>query len=675
VLIARLKSYVNISNLIFAVSSFFVAWLVWYFYTGLGGALQLAAWLIPVALVLQILFMFQREPLYPRLPAKANYALVVLYLGIALYAFGYFLSEYERIAIYSQGTFTQQDYIVGLLMFLLVMELTRLAHPVLFWVNVVMIVYTLYGHVFPRSLDFFWHPGTTFERVVTSSTVEFSTGIYGTYGQLALTLIAAFLLLAGVANGFNAQHAMINVVRLVASSRRLMPQTAVVGSSAIGMISGSGSANAAVVGTITIPLMIRYGVPPAFAAAVETSASMGGLIMPPMMGAAAFLMAEFLGVPYWDVVLRGFGFAFIYYFSIGVAIYLLSVRLMPVGRIDKPQVPIYEKVTTGIFFGAVAYLIYLLGFVGMGELRAAVNTAGLMFGVLVSVFLWFKYWRKEPFLQRETLFGSIRRAIETHAEMTSYLTLLLATLGIMIGLFTVTGFINRMGAMLLDIGSWNIVAMVLMAFVFGWLLGTGLPPTATYIVGAVIIVPPMTKLGIDPWVAHFFVFFLSVWGELSPPTSLTAAVAARIANASFMRTMMEALKICLPITLMTFAIFTRSEMAIKPGWGQIGDVLVVTTGTCGVAFAMFGRCFENWKPDVAARVLFAVVSLVTLFHPNDKLIWGTAAVTLVALIWGIRRHNRIAPPKDMPVADAVAPVPPSDADLDRVIAEARRDIG
>ena len=184
-MIDRLRRQANLGNLIFGVSLVFVAWLVWYFFTGLGGSLELAARLIPVALILQILFMTQMGPLYPRLPAKANHALVVLYVGIALYAFGYFLSEYERIAVYSQGTFTRQDYVVGLLMFLLVMELTRLAHPVLFWVNVVMIVYTLYGDVFPRSLDFFWHPGTTFERVVPS-TVEFST-IYGTYGQLALT--------------------------------------------------------------------------------------------------------------------------------------------------------------------------------------------------------------------------------------------------------------------------------------------------------------------------------------------------------------------------------------------------------------------------------------------------------------------------------------------------------
>ena len=190
-------------------------------------------------------------------------------------------------------------------------------------------------------------PARRFYRVVTSSTVEFSTGIYGIYGQLALTLIAAFLLLAGVANGFDAQRAMINVVRLIAGrSRQLIPQTAVVGSSAIGMISGSGSANAAVVGTITIPLMMRYGVPGTFAAAVETSASMGGLIMPPMMGVGAFLMSEFLGVPYWDVVLRGFALAFVYYVSIGVAVYLLCVRLLPRDAIEKPQVPLYDKVKT-----------------------------------------------------------------------------------------------------------------------------------------------------------------------------------------------------------------------------------------------------------------------------------------------------------------------------------------
>jgi TRAP transporter 4TM/12TM fusion protein len=585
----------------------------------------------------------------------------------------YFLFEYERIAIYSQGTYTEQDFIVGLLVFLLVMELTRLNHTILFWVNIVMIFYTLFGYLSP--IDFFWHPGTTLYRVVTSSTVEFSTGIYGMYGQLALTLIAAFLLIAGIAAGFNAQNSMINTVRLLARSRRVIPQTAVVGSSAIGLISGSGSASSAVVGAISIPLMTRYGFPPVFAAAVQTSAAMGALITPPMMAAAAFLMAEFVGVPYWEVVLRGFGFAFIYYVSIGVAIYLLSVRLLPRDVIAKPQVSLYEKISTGIFFGSVAYLIFLMSVLGKGELLAAVNTGTWMFAVLVAVFLYFKYARGDLSLAGESLFGSIRRAVETHAEMTSYLTLLLATLGIMIGLFTVTGFINRMGAALLDIGAWSVVAMILMSYFFGWLLGAGLPPTATYIIGAVIIVPPMTKMGIDPWVAHFFVFFLSVWGELSPPTSLSAAVCARIADASFMRTMWEALKVCLPITLLTFAPFTRAELVTKPGWGQIGVCLLVAVACSGLAFAMFGRCIKNWGGNALACILIALFSLVTLFHPNDQLVWGTGAITLAALIWAIRRHSLIAPQKLTAPPETKAGAPPRPEDLASVISEAKRDIG
>jgi TRAP transporter 4TM/12TM fusion protein len=668
----RIISQLNLKNLIFVFALIQFVWLVWYFYTGSGGPQELVARLMSIALILQILFMYQHDYLYKWLPPLANHALVAVYVAVALYAFYHFHNEFERIAIYSQGSYTQQDFIVGLLVFLLVMELSRLAHPILFWTNMVMVLYTLYGYLSP--LDFFWHPGTTFYRVVTSSTVEFSTGIYGIYGQLALTLIAAFLLLAGVANGFEAQRAMINVMRLLAGrSRQMIPQTAVLGSSAVGMISGSGSANAAVVGTITIPLMIRYGVPPTFAAAVETSASMGGLIMPPMMGVGAFLMSEFLGVPYWDVVLRGFALAFVYYMSIGIAVYLLCVRLLPREPVAAPKVPLYDRIKTTIFFSSVLFLLYLMGFAGMGELLAALYTASFMLVLLVTVFLYLKYVLKDQAVANETLLGNIRSSIETHAEMTSYLTLLLATLGIMIGLFTVTGFINRMGAMLLDLGAWNIIAMVLMSWVFGWLAGAGLPPTATYIIGAVVIVGPMQALGVNPWIAHFFVFLMSVWGELSPPTSLTAAVSARIANASFLRTMFEALKICSPITLMTFAIFTRSEMVLNPGWSQIVDTGLVMVGTIGVTFAMFGRCFVNPAADIGARILMAAVAFVVMFHPNDTLalVVGIAlAPFLVAAIW---QHRRIAPPKAAPVVSAE---PPSSApELKEIQVEAKREVG
>src|SRR5687768_10068832 len=381
-----IKRQLTLTNLILIFSIIQFCWLVWYFYTGFGGPQELVAHVMSIALILQILFMYRDKPLYRSLPPIVNHVIVVIYLGICALAFIHFYREFEEIAIYRQGSYTRMDFIVGLLMFLLVMELSRLAHPMLFWINFVMIFYTLWGFLSP--LDFFWHPGTSFYRVVTSSTVELSTGIYGIYGQLALTLIAAFLLIAGVANGFDAQRAMISVMRIIAGrSRQMVPQTAVLGSSAIGMISGSGSANAAVVGTITIPLMMRYGVPGTFAAAVETAASMGGLIDPPMMGAAAFLMAEFLGVPYWDVVIRGFALAFVYYVSIGVAVYLLCVRLLPDDAIDKPQVPLYDKITTAVFLASVIYLVYLMGIVGRGELLAALQTAIFMLVPLMLLFL------------------------------------------------------------------------------------------------------------------------------------------------------------------------------------------------------------------------------------------------------------------------------------------------
>jgi TRAP transporter 4TM/12TM fusion protein len=666
-----LKRLLTLRNLIFVFAVIQTVWLIWYFWTGFGGPQELVAHVMSIALILQILCMYRDGDLYKFLPNAANKIIVTIYVGICIYAFIHFYREFEEIAIWRQGSYTTQDYIVGLLVFLLVMELSRLAHPVLFWTNVVLVFYTLWGHFSP--IDFFWHPGTTFYRVVTSSTIELSTGIYGIYGQLALTLIAAFLLIAGVANGFDAQRAMIGVMRIIAGrSRQMVPQTAVLGSSAIGMVSGSGSANAAVVGTITIPLMMRYGVPGTFAAAVETAASMGGLIMPPMMGVGAFLMAQFLGVPYWDVVLRGFALAFVYYVSISIAVYLLCVRLLPRDAVEAPKVPLYDKMKTTVFFLTVLFLLYLMGFAGVSELRAAVYTASLMLALLIAVFLCFKYIAKDPEVAKETMFGNLRRAIETHAEMTSYLTLLLATLGIMIGLFTVTGFINRMGGMLLDLGAWNVIAMIVMAYIFGWIAGAGLPPTATYIIGAVVIVRPLQELGINPWIAHFFVFLMSVWGELSPPTSLTAAVSARIANASFLRTMWEALKICLPITLMTFAIFTRPNMVVVTGWWQLADTMLVLISTCGITFAMFGRYLARTSGDVALRGLLAAVSLFCMFHPNMTMSAVAAALVIPAFAVGIWRHRQIAAPKSVARA-VVAPSSPP-ADLPQLVVEARRDI-
>jgi TRAP-type uncharacterized transport system fused permease subunit len=378
---------------------------------------------------------------------------------------------------------------------------------------------------------------------------------------------------------------------------------------------------------------------------VETAASMGGLVMPPLMAVAGFLMSEFLGVPYWDVVLRGFALSFVYFVTLSLSIYLLSVRLLPSEPIKVPSVELYDKVKTASFFLSIGYLAVLMGWLNYGALRAALYTTIFMFTLLLLAYLYFKYVRKDPAALKETIFANIRMTVETHASMTAYLTLLLATLGIMIGLFTVTGFINRMGAMLLELGAWSVIATILMAWVFGWLAGAGLPPTATYIILAIIVVDPIRKLGIDPWVAHFFAFLIAIWGELSPPTSLTAAVTAQIANASFMRTMFEAVKLCLPITLMSFAIFTRPNMVVNPGWMQVADTLLVTVSTCGISTAMFGRFIRNKGANMLLRAALALISFIVMFHPDIDISLTAAVFVLPATIYGVLRHRKVAPPK------------------------------
>jgi TRAP transporter 4TM/12TM fusion protein len=653
--VSFLKSILTLRNLTFVASAILFFALLHYFFTGAGGQRYLAVRLVPLALIIQILVLYQDRFLYPRLPVLLNHVLVIAYLGVALYVMYYFTVNYEDIAIWRQARYTQHDFIVGVLVFLLVMELSRIIHPILFWVNVVLVFYALWGHLSPASLDFFWHPGVDLDRLITSSTVEFSTGVYGRYAQLALTLIAAFLLLAAAASGFGAQRALVDVMRRLAGrSRHTIPQTAVLASVSVGMVSGSGSANTAVTGSFTIPLMKRYGVPGTFAGAVETAASMGGLIMPPLMAVAGFLMAEFLGVPYWDVVVRGFAVAFVYFVSLILAVYLLSVRLLPNTSIQIPTVPLYCWTRTVIFFGGIIYLILLMSTFGYGALRAALYTAAAVLAVLVLTWLYFRYVLKDPAVAKESLLGNLRIAIETHAEMTSYLTLLMATLGIMIGLFTVTGFITRMGSLLLQLGEFHIIATILMAWVFGWLVGTGLPPTATYIIVAVIIVPPLRALGIDPWVAHFFAFLLAIWGELSPPTSLTAAVAAKIAEASFMRTMWEALKICLPITVMSFAIFVRTDMVVNPGWAQIVDTLLVAVGTAGVTYAVFGQFFDGRLGKWLMRLVFLALALPVIFHPDDNVAIVVSAVLLPLIIVGVFRHRMFAPPPEVAEATETA---------------------
>lgn len=620
---ARAGRLFTASNLYLVAAAVLFLSLLAYFYTGAGGARQLATRLLPLAIVLWALRAYIDGGPYPsfagwfgrRTGHRINLGFTVLYVSVALIVLAYFWVEFNDLIHVRSGAYNTWDLIMGGIILLLVFEVSRKTHLVLFVVNIALIVYALFGSYLVIG-SFFWHPGASLERILTSSTVEFSTGVFGSYTQMALTLIAAFLLLAAVARGFGGQEAiMLTMQRLVGRRRRTVPLTTVLASVSVGMVTGSAAANVAVTGSFTIPLMKHHGLKGKQAGAVETAASMGGLVLPPLMAVAGFIMADMLQVPYWDVALRGFAISAIYFISLALAVYLVSVRQLAAGRVPPPVVRLAQYFKTGLFFGAIIALILFLGVIGFGAMRSALYAATLLFIAMTLFYLIYRYLVRDEEHRQQSFLTNLRTMVETFAELTWYLVILMATLGIMIGLFTLTGFILRMGNLMLGLAEWSLVLTILLAFLFGWLVGTGLPPTATYVIVAVVIVPPLTQAGIDPWVAHFFVFMLAIWGELSPPTSLTAAVASRIADASFMLTMWEALKICLPVILLTFGIFVRSDAVVTTGWPQIADTALLTVGCLAMTFAVLGRYYENRLPDTLLRLLIVLLGSVVLFLP------------------------------------------------------------
>ncbi len=216
----------------------------------------------------------------------------------------------------------------------------------------------------------------------------------------------------------------------------------------------------------------------------------------------------------------------------------------------------------------------------------------------------------------KVLWKSLLRFLDNFTSMTSDLTLLLATLAILTSAFVNTGVVPKVGFILVEISSVNLVLMVLVAFAFGALLGMGLPPAPTYILVALVIVPHMINAGIDPWAVHFFAFFLAVWGELTPPTSIVAAVTSKIANASFLGTLWRSLILCSSLFVLMAAVFSRPGLVLAPGLTQLAMMVLVLVATIGLTFSFQARFSPNRTMDVFLRLVLAGFSFLVLFHPN-----------------------------------------------------------
>ncbi|MEM1545399.1 MAG: TRAP transporter fused permease subunit [Candidatus Methanomethylicia archaeon] len=627
-----------ISIFFFAACLTYLMFSVHYFATGFGGEELLAITLVPIAFIIYVLDRLKRNALYPRLGFKANLVIASILVSLCIYISIYMRTEYIPM-LYRAGAFNVMDKILALIIFILMMEFMRREHLILFFLNIALVIYCVYGYVFPGIL---YVPGISWSRVVESSTLEIKLGVFGTYAQLGVSILAAFLLLQGFAAGFGVQDSIVRtIVYTFGRYRRLVPQSAVVSSMAVAMVSGSGSANVAITGQFTIPLMKRYGFHPRYAGATEASASLGGLIMPPVMAAAAFLMADFIGVSYWQVVVRGFAPAIVYYVTIALSVYLVAIRY--VGKSNGggdesftlPKPSRSDAINTLIFFACIVILCYLMGVLWMAAEAAAFNTVTVF--LVSTLIIQIIFTKPKPL----TIASWFRNSVESFGKITMELLLLLASLGILINLFTVSGWIMKLGMMLMTIGGENILYLIAIAFALGIFLGLGLPPSATYLLAAVIIAPVMVRLGFNPWVAHFYAFFLGIISEYTPPTSLTAAVASRISGAGFMETMFETLRLSLPVFLLTFAIFKWSYLVVEPGLMQLYSLGVVATGCIGSACSFYAKYSKNRVLDILLRSVSMLLALIILFHPDPTYTSISIPISIPIIVLGIYRTRKM----------------------------------
>ena len=618
----------------------FFVYLMQYYLTTSGGPTLLAFTLVPVAYVLYVLDALRTNNFYTKLGLGLNITIAAAMIAFCFFSTYYLYIEFEDLGTVRAGSWDPLDMVIGGGMAMLVMEYTRKRQFELFVLNIILILYAVYGYVVP---GMFYHPGLSWERIVTSVSLEDSTGIFSSLPQLALTLIGSFVLVLSLLRAFGCIESILRAAsRLAIKSPYALPQAAVLGSFGVAAVSGSGAANAVTTGSATIPAMIEAGMPREGAAAVEASASLGGQLMPSIMGISAFLMANFLDVSYGEVVARAYVPALIYFITVFVSVYLYSRQC---GTMKKAafieETDWRDWINVSAFFFVVVGFIIAMAVYNMPPMFAALYVFETIGAVLLARLLF--ELRARPW--RETIsqvVGTARNFLDSFTTMTTELTLLLATLSILTSALINTGVPTKVGFILVDAAAVNMLALGLVAFFFGALLGTGLPPAPTYILTALVIAPHMIKIGMDPWAVHFFAFFLAVWGELTPPTSVVAAITSKIANASFIGTLGRALLICSPLFILMAAMFVRPELVVEPGLNQLGAMVLVLTSSVGLAFAFQATFSDSKSIDVPLRILLAAFSMVALFHSVDTFAAaGCVGVAIMVVYWVMVRKNAL----------------------------------
>jgi TRAP transporter 4TM/12TM fusion protein len=519
--------------------------------------------------------------------------------ALSLASVGYLLVHYEYVTsrFPTAHPLSPADMVAGLVIIALVLEATRRTlGAALAVLALLFIAYGLAGPWLPGVLR---HRGLSWE-ILVDQTAFTSEGIFGIPLGVAGSYVVLFIVFGAFLEKSGAGQFFMNFANAIAGGSRGGPgKVAVVSSSMFGTISGSAVANVMVDGWLTIPMMKRTGFRPEAAAAIEAVASTGGQIMPPVMGAASFVMAEFLGVPYSHIMLAAAIPALFYYGALFAAIHFNAGRagLKGIPREELPDLrAILWRQGHLLVPVAVIFILLLEGFTA--TYAAIVSTASVL---VVS-------W-----LRAESRIG-LRKAIEAlrdGAYQTVPVAMATATAGIMIGIILQTGLAIRFTSFLVDMAGGALLVALLITMVAAVILGTALPTTPAYIMLAALLIPALIKLGVPPLAAHMFAFYFGCLSSVTPPECLAVYAAASISRCSVWGAGWQAVKFAAAGFVVPFFFVYYPALLFEGPWSEIARAVV--TGTIGVVALAAGLEGYVWRPATwLERGLFVAAAFLLI---------------------------------------------------------------
>lgn len=604
---------------------------LFHLYTGVFGMLtaQLQRSIhLGFALALIFLLFPARKKDRGRKHKVAWYDIILAILGVAVGAYWpLFIDEIVMRA----GRLTEVDFYIGLLAVLLVLEATRRA--VGLPITIIAVVFLLYGIFGPYMPSFLAHRGLNLDRLVqtmfytTEGILGTPLGVSSTYIFLFL-LFGSFLVKTGVGQYFN------DLAVSIAGKRIGGPAKVAIFSSALqGTISGSSVANVVTSGSFTIPMMKKLGYKKEFAGAVEATASTGGQIMPPVMGAAAFLMVEFIGggITYWEIAKAAAIPALLYFTGVWMMTHFEAKRLGLRGLKDE-EMPNRKEVLKKIYLLLPILAVIVLLMSGMSVIRAALWS--IVITILVSAI------RKDTRISIKDFIDALVDGARTALGVAAAT----AAAGIIVGVVVKTGLGLKMANGLLDLAGGLLIPTLMLTMVAAIILGMGSPTTANYVITSTIAAPAIILLGVPDLSAHLFVFYFGIIADITPPVALAAFAAAGVSGGDPIKTGVTATKLAIGAFIIPYMFVLSPELLmIDTTWYYL--IWVVFTALAGM-MAIGAGVIGHWlrKLNWMERVLGIIGGLLLIYPEGISDIVGLVIfVLLIVLQYVFKRDNTVKP--------------------------------